>query len=847
MEEIKIEHLSFTYPGEEKKALDDINLTVNRGEFAAIFGKSGSGKSTLLRHIKKSLAPNGSLEGRVLIGGIPELSEKEEAQKIGFVPQSAENAIVCDKVWHELVFGLENIGTDKEKIRIKAAETAAFFGLEKYYQKDVSELSGGQKRILNLASVMVMQPEILILDEPTSMLDPIAAHELVQMLKKINEELGTTIILSEHNSEEIFPVADRVILLSDGSVASDCPPCEAVESFAANGMYLSLPASMRVFFISGDDGKAPVSVKECRNWLSKKNVKRDASFKDKKRVVSEAALEMKDVWFRYEKNGADILKGLSIKVNKGEFYAVVGGNGVGKTTAVSVMAGILKPYSGKVLNCGRITALSQNPKVVFSHKTLIEDLEFMLEGEDRECLTVAVKLCGLENLLYRHPYDLSGGEQQRAAIAMALLTKPEILILDEPTKRLDSEFKEKLASLLKNLAKQGMTVIAVSHDIEFCAGHADYCAMLFDGAKAAEGTPRELFGGNCFYTTAVCRAARGIILGAVLDEDIAEALGKKIEKREEKDNSEDIFKKSEIKTTVLNKKKKSDIFAGIFFAVVFLCIQIFLKNTSGIKNNVGQILSIISAGLAFLSFVPRAEFEESKIQSTKKISKRTAVAAAAALLAIPFTIFCGIAFLGDRKYYFISLLIIWEIMLPFFITFEGRKPNSKELAILSVLCAAAVCSRTIFAPFPQLKPVAAIVIMSGIVFGGEAGFLVGAVSAFVSNFFFGQGPWTPWQMFAFGIIGFCAGIVFGKNILRKNRLSAAIFGFFSVMILYGGIMNPASLIMSGAKITPAALYTSYAIGVTFDIIHAVSTFFFLYIAAEPICERLGRIKRKYGI
>ena len=229
-----------------------------------------------------------------------------------------------------------------------------------------------------------------------------------------------------------------------------------------------------------------------------------------------------------------------------------------------------------------------------------------------------------------------------------------------------------------------------------------------------------------------------------------------------------------------------------------------------------------------------------------KISKRTKVAALLILIVIPLTILFGIFFLNDRKYYVISLLIIIYTMIPFFMVFENRKPKVRELIIIAVLSAIGVAGRGAFFMLPQFKPVVAIVIISGVCFGGEVGFLVGAMTGFVSNFFFGQGPWTPWQMFCFGIIGFLAGVLFQKGKLKKKKIPLCIFGGLSTFFIYGGIINIGSLLMFSSKFTIKGLIATYISGIPFDLVHSIATVFFLFILSQPMIEKLDRIKIKYG-
>lgn len=865
VEKIKIKNLIFSYPNSEKTALNDINLTVNQGEFVTICGKSGCGKSTLLRHLKPILTPHGKTSGEIYFNGksIYDLSDREQAENIGFVMQNPDNQIVTDKVWHELVFGLESLGINSAEIRSKAAEMASFFGIQNWFYENVANLSGGQKQILNLASVMVMNPTLLLLDEPSSQLDPISAHDFFTMLERINTELGVTIILSEHNLSEVFPLSDKVVVMEDGKITAENTPYKIGEELKQNSMFAALPTPTKIYYSLGNNsGNCPITIRDGHKWLEKQQINEHFEFKsEKNRINTEPILELKDVWFRYEKNSDDILKGLSFKVHENEFYAIVGGNGVGKSTALSVISKINKPYRGKVFinDDTKVAVMPQNPQSLFLKKSVLEELYdavFDVEKEKRKNeIEYVMKLCELDNLLENHPYDLSGGEQQRVALAKMLLRKPDLLVLDEPTKGFDACFKRKLAMILKSLQKNGMTVLMVTHDIEFCAEYADICAMFFDGNIVSEAPPRKFFAENNFYTTSAKRMADGIIENAVLDKDVIRALGGEAEDLTETNDELNYIlpKKTVIKQGKKEYKKLNvhNVVLGIVFVILFVMTQcLFCGRYDNWKNYVAQTISILFIAAAMFNLIPRKKLGKELIQNEKskrKISKRTKIATLLILFLIPLTIFIGIYYLGDKKYYFISLLIILETMIPFGFAFENRKPKARELVIISALCAIGVAGRTVFFMLPQFKPVAAIVIISGVAFGSETGFLVGAITAFVSNFFFGQGPWTPWQMFSFGIIGFLAGIMFQKGILRKTKTDMCVFGFLVTFIIYGGIMNPASVIMWQSNININMVLSSYVMGMPFDFIHAVSTVFFLFFAAEPMLEKLERIKIKYGL
>lgn len=546
MEHIKIENLSFTYPLKESKALNNINLTIQKGEYITICGKSGSGKSTLLRHLKPLLIPHGKVDGKVLFNGQELTDLRTQAEKIGFVMQNPDHQIVTDKVWHELAFGLENLGVPQKIIRLRVAEMANYFGIDSWFHRNVCELSGGQKQLLNLAAVMAMQPEVLILDEPTSQLDPIASADFLNTIKKINLELGTTIIITEHRLENVFHCADRVIVMEQGEIIADAPPHQIGEILHSrqSDMFTALPSPVQIFYGAEGCGECPLTVREGRNWLSHKfegKAIAKSKIEDDNFIEYEGtpAVELKELYFRYEKDKPDVLKSLNLRVRPQILFAVLGGNGAGKSTMLKTICGVAKPYSGKVfingkllkaysakeLNTGNLTMLPQDPASLFVHKTVEADLLDMVDkgftpAQRKQKIQEIAVLTEITPLLNSHPFDLSGGEQQRAALAKVLLTNPKILVLDEPTKGIDNFFKEKLAKLFAKLKANGVTIIMVSHDVEFCAKYADEAAMFFDGDILTVNTPRGFFSSNSFYTTAANRMSRHLFSNTITNEDV---------------------------------------------------------------------------------------------------------------------------------------------------------------------------------------------------------------------------------------------------------------------------------------------------------------------------------------
>ena len=879
MDTFAIHDLTFFYPGQAVPALDRLDLTVRSGEFWVLCGPSGCGKSTLLRQLKTVLAPHGHRLGEIRFEGVPldELDQREQAARIGFVLQSPENQLVTDKVWHELAFGLESLGYDTPIIRRRVAEMASFFGIQTWFYKNVAELSGGQKQLLNLASVMAMQPSVLILDEPTSQLDPIAAADFLATLGKINRELGTTILLTEHRLEEAFPLAGRVAVLDRGRLLCTGTPSQvgAALKDAGHAMFQAMPAPMRIWAAVGDSSPCPVTVREGRDWLGRFAAAHPlGALPEEQRHAypPEAAVTARDLWFKYEKDLPDVVKGLSLTVRRGEFLALLGGNGTGKTTSLKLLSGLLQPCRGELETVGRLGVLPQNPQALFVKKTVREDLFELLKGRSlsraaqEEQVARAVTLCRLEELLDRHPYDLSGGEQQRAALAKILLLEPDVLLLDEPTKGLDAGFKQTLAEILQRLLRRGVAVLMVSHDIEFCARYAHRCALFFDGTIVTEGPPRAFFSGNSFYTTAANRMARARLPGAVTAEEVIAACGGALPPEPELPEASPPLPppgehSADDRPGPLPRWRRLIAAVSAAAALLLLCNAVGAADLTALIGAAGASSAgmthlkldalLLAALLVFtLAVSRRAPPPVVPIQvprERRRLPKRTVAAAVMILLLIPVTLFVGLFYLDNKKYYFISLLILLECMAPFFLLFEGRKPQARELVVIAVLCAVAVAGRAALFMLPQCKPVMALTILAGVAFGGEAGFLVGAMTMLLSNLLFAQGPWTPYQMFAMGIIGFLAGLLFRRGLLRRSRVSLAVFGALAAIVVYGGIMNPVSALLWSQALNGAVLLTYYLSGFPMDLIQAIATFLFLWFAAEPMLEKLERIKVKYGL
>lgn len=528
---LRFESVSFRYPDAETNALEALSFSIEKGEYVVVCGESGCGKTTLLRMTKSELRPVGQGEGTVYYKDKPvqQLNAEQSAFKIGFVQQNPDNQIVIDYVWHELAFGLENMALPVQDIRRRVSEMASFFGMEEWFHKKTCQLSGGQKQMLNLAAVMAMDPEVLILDEPTSMLDPLAAANLLGMVRRINRELGVAVLICEHRLEDVFQTADQVLLMKKGRMLWKDTPEQIAEHLQqdpdSSRIYYGLPGAVRIFGelrkqgIYPEGKKLPLNIRDARNALAELQAddqyvirtletKTEGSTKQK-------AIEAKELWFRYEKNAPDILRSMDFQLKKGEIFALLGGNGAGKSTFLKLAAGLLRPQRGKLKTAEgmRLAMLPQSPQALFHYDTVWEEfLESAVAGWKEEAARQKAEemaaFLELDGKKFSHPYDLSGGEMQRAAVGKLLLQRADILLMDEPTKGLDAYLKQSLAEMLRKLADQKLSILMVTHDLEFAASYADRCGLLFDGQLISEDEPHGFFSGNRFYTTAA-----GLIAG----------------------------------------------------------------------------------------------------------------------------------------------------------------------------------------------------------------------------------------------------------------------------------------------------------------------------------------------
>lgn len=844
---LRFENFGFRYENSEKSIIENISFEVNEGEVTLLIGKSGSGKSTLLRSIKPYMARKGVISGSIFYKGrdINTLTDMELSH-IGYVSQDIENQIVTDKVWHELAFGLENLGMSQKDTRLRCGEMAAYFGIEDWYNRDTDSLSTGQKQLLNLASVMVMKPELLILDEPASTLDPVAESELLERVFRLNRDFGTTILIVMHELEEVYDRADKIVFLDDLNGENvkvlDKKNMTKYLIDTKSSQCFGLPSASRICMelhnrenIDIDD--VPISIAEGKKFVNE-NFELINKYYNPKVVdyssndSEECAIEIKHAYFKYNRDEDYVLEDFVLKIKKNEIYTIMGGNGCGKSTTLSLISKLIKPDSGKVLLNGKdinrlkddeiygniLGYVPQEPRNLFSKDSVLEELlgkqkgliysQELFENTDKlmneiksrnEDLYHYIKFFEIENILAINPFDISGGEMQKVAMIKVLLLNSQILIMDEPTKGLDAYAKKKMADYLLKLKENGKTILLVSHDIEFSASISDRLGFLFNKRIISDANPSEFFTDNHFYTTVTRRIVR--------------------------DKFEDVI----------------------------LIRELFAEDTN---HNNASINGGSDSGKI-------SSKQENNRKVHKTINKNTDSANVARTLkkyvivfAAVYTIMLGISkTYADQRYFLVSVLILVLSMAGLAFFFEKRKISQKRLVIIAVLTALGVVGRILFYMIPGFKPMGAIAIISGVALDPFSGFLCGSLMAFLSNAFFGQGSWTAFQMFSFGIVGFLAGIVGGllrkamkqgSAVTRKFIIGIAIYGFLSIFLIYGFIMNFFTSLTAG-KALKETLMINIISGIPLDIIHGVSTAIFIFILGKPLIRRIYRIKYKYEI
>lgn len=538
----KVENLTYFYSETDRAALRNINLEIEEGEFILVAGGSGSGKSSLAR-VLAGLAPDfygGRIGGKVFFKGkdIRTMNRKKLAREVGMVFQDPEKQIVQTHVEAEIAFGLENLGLSNEEMLRRIAEVMCFMNLEQIREAFAANLSGGQKQKLALASVLAMQPHALILDEPTSQLDPVSAEDILNLAKRLNEEMGFTVILVEQRLERCFHLADRVLLMENGEIACDGSAQEVARKTIKGDMPFVPPVSR--FFAGLHVSSVPITVKEGRKLLRsylKENQTAGGnqsachkSVRPGDLMERQSAVSMKNLWFAYP-GGREVLKGVSLDLKEGEFVAVLGENGAGKSTMLKQIIGMLKPDRGRVEVLGkdisknglkeirRFTAyLSQNPNDYLFQDTVEEELLFTLKNFGLKDVSVVDEILEKFHLSqYRktNPRDLSSGERQRVALASVLVTGPRLIILDEPTRGVDFRLKAELGGFLQKETEKGSTVLVITHDVEFAAEFAARAVMMFSGRIVSDGEKHDVLAKSVFFAPQLSKMTRGICDGVL--------------------------------------------------------------------------------------------------------------------------------------------------------------------------------------------------------------------------------------------------------------------------------------------------------------------------------------------
>ncbi|QGU95720.1 ATP-binding cassette domain-containing protein [Clostridium bovifaecis] len=521
MSYITIKNLNYYYPDSESEALKDINLRIEKGEVILLLGESGSGKSTLGKCISGAI-PNfygGEISGDILIEGkrLKDIEHNERSKEITMVFQDPERQLMMNKVHREVAFGLENTGVQERKIKRRVFEAIQFSNILDLAYKDINTLSGGQKQRVAIASAISYLPKCIILDEPTSQLDPTSSEEIISLIKKINEELGVTIIVIEQRLDKWFDAADKIFLMKEGKGVFFGGKSEM---YAKEDEYINtfLPSYLRLCKLLKID-EMPNSFKKVREVLQ--------NFKYiNKTLISHSLndairIKIKDLGYSYGKEGA--LKGINLEIKEGDFISLLGPNGAGKSTLLKSIMGLVK-YKGSIELEGKevkkqklrsiaqiIGYVSQNPNDYISKDTVYEEIKFTLDNygiKDEIRIEEILKLLDIYKVKDKNPRDISGGERQRVAIASILILKPKVLLLDEPTRGIDAKTKECLGETLRELNRNGTTIIIVTHDVEFAAEYSNKFFLMFNGEIAAEGSKEDVLSEGIYYTTSINKLVR---------------------------------------------------------------------------------------------------------------------------------------------------------------------------------------------------------------------------------------------------------------------------------------------------------------------------------------------------
>lgn len=757
---VSIRGFSFAYPGSEgEPVLDGISLDVAPGAFCVVTGPTGCGKTTLLRCLKPELAPAGIRRGSIEVlgceltvggGQAGTMDPRRSATDIGFVMQDPAAQIVCDTVWHELAFGLESIGMSQPEMRRHIAEVAHFFGIEPILHASTDALSGGQQQLVNLAAVLALRPRLIVLDEPTAQLDPNARRQFLFLLERVNRELGITVIMSTHLPEATEPYATQALELGD--------PVPAAE-------------------------RTKLAAQLAPRWNAWEQRHGSA-----RADADSLAVATRDLHLRYDRGAPEVLRGVDIAIERSCVHAIVGGNGCGKSTLLKALAGILRPQRGRVDNAcaARQAYLPQDPKTLLVCDTVAEELHEWQErvGYRSDDVRRIVDRLGLAGREEQHPFDLSGGQQQKLALAKLLLCGPELLFLDEPTKGLDPSGTAEVIRILRSLANEGRAVVLVTHDLDVAFAVADEVSLLFDGEVACTEPARTFFEHSLLYRP----HDRARLYGELLERGD----GEKASGTPEGDDS---------------------------------------RPSHGAETPTVQPAP-----------------DRSDTVCPKPQRRGSLLVEALALTAVPIALVAA-GLTGFSQTALLSFAVVIAALAVFFTSYEKGGARLREVMPTVVLAALAAAGRILFAAVPSVKPVSAIAIIAGVALGRRSGFMVGALAALVSNFFFGQGPWTPWQMYAWGLVGYGAGALAQTGLFgsegsglrsRLGGIALLVYGFIS-SVAYGWILNAWSVLGFLHTGLGFNLLAVYAASLPFDIAHGIATVVFLAALYIPWRRKLKRI------
>lgn len=532
---LALENLTYSYPDESRPTLDQINLSIQEGEFVLIVGGSGSGKSSLVRAMT-GLIPDfygGSIEGRIILDSedLNRMDKARVARKIGMVFQDPESQLVMTNVEQELAFGMENMGLSAELMKRRIMEVSSALSLQPFLHNDISSLSGGLKQKVILASILAMQPEILILDEPTSQLDPVAGEEILAIIRRLNEENGLTVILIEQRLERCFHLADRILFMEQGRIVHDSVNRQEAARWAAVHNNPFIPPVARLFAKAGS-AEIPMTVKEGRKLLKTSSLSQEEGFKKETSEgdtppakPSEILLDVEKLWFSYN-DGTEVLKNINLTIHPADFLVIMGENAAGKTTLLKNLRGLLHPSRGKIkladqdmssfpveALAGTIGYLAQNPNDYLFQPTVREEIIFTRHNLGLKNCNRADELLeklALTSHAEANPRDLSTGERQRAALAAILAAEPKLILLDEPTRGLDYEMKACLGKLLQRLQQEGQAIIVVTHDMEFAAEYAPEIVLMSQGQIISRGSKSKMLSRSTFYSSQVSKLFNNI-------------------------------------------------------------------------------------------------------------------------------------------------------------------------------------------------------------------------------------------------------------------------------------------------------------------------------------------------